>query len=162
AGESVVWYDAATGGTVTSAPTGTAVGIYTAYAAAKIDATGCESASRTTVTVTINAQPGAPSAGNVIACFDGVAHTGSATAGAGESVVWYDAATGGTVTSAPTGTAVGIYTAYAAAKIDATGCESASRTTVTVTINAQPGAPSAGNVIACFDGVAHTGSATAG
>jgi hypothetical protein len=41
------------------------------------------------VTVTINDLPGAPSAGNVIACFDGVAHTGSATAGAGESVVWY-------------------------------------------------------------------------
>jgi hypothetical protein len=92
----------------------------------------------------------------VIACFDGVAHTGSATAGAGESVVWYDAATGGNVTSAPTGTAVGIYTAYAAAKIAATGCESATRTTVTVTINDLPGAPSAGNVIACFDGVAHT------
>jgi hypothetical protein len=126
------------------------VGIYTAYAAAKIAATGCESATRTTVTVTINDLPGAPSAGNVIACFDGVAHTGSATAGAGESVVWYDAATGGNVTSAPTGTAVGIYTAYAAAKIAATGCESATRTTVTVTINDLPGAPSAGNVIACF------------
>jgi hypothetical protein len=27
------------------------------------------------VTVTINDLPGAPSAGNVIACFDGVAHT---------------------------------------------------------------------------------------
>jgi hypothetical protein len=51
------------------------VGIYTAYAAAKIAATGCESATRTTVTVTINDLPGAPSAGNVIACFDGVAHT---------------------------------------------------------------------------------------
>jgi hypothetical protein len=42
------------------------------------------------VTVTINALPGAPSAGNVIACFDGNVHTGSATAGAGESVVWYN------------------------------------------------------------------------
>jgi hypothetical protein len=46
------------------------------------------------VTVTINALPGAPSAGNVIACFDGNVHTGSATVGAGESVVWYTAATG--------------------------------------------------------------------
>jgi hypothetical protein len=117
---------------------------------------------RTLVTVTINALPGAPSAGNVIACFDGVAHTGSATAGAGESVVWYDAATGGSTTTAPSGTAVGTYTAYAAARIDATSCESARRTLVTVTINALPGAPSAGNVIACFDGNVHTGSATAG
>jgi hypothetical protein len=112
--------------------------------------------------VTINALPGAPSAGNVIACFDGNVHTGSATAGAGESVVWYTAATGGSTTTAPSGTAVGTYTAYATAKIDATGCESGTRTLVTVTINALPGAPSAGNVIACFDGVVHTGSATAG
>jgi hypothetical protein len=114
------------------------------------------------VTVTINALPGAPSAGNVIACFDGNVHTGSATAGAGESVVWYTAATGGSTTTAPSGTAVGTYTAYAAAKIDTTGCESATRILVTVTINALPGAPSAGNVIACFDGNVHTGSATAG
>jgi hypothetical protein len=61
------------------------------------------------VTVTINALPGAPSAGNVIACFDGNVHTGSATAGAGESVVWYTAATGGSATTAPSGTAVGTY-----------------------------------------------------
>jgi hypothetical protein len=74
----------------------------------------------------------------VIACFDGVVHTGSATAGAGESVVWYTAATGGSVSTAPTGNLVGIYTAYAAARIDATGCESGTRTLVTVTINALP------------------------
>jgi hypothetical protein len=43
--------------------------------------------------VTIKRCPVLPNAGNVIACFDGVAHTGSATAGAGESVVWYTAAT---------------------------------------------------------------------
>jgi hypothetical protein len=162
AGESVVWYTAATGGSTTTAPSGTAVGTYTAYAAAKIDATGCESGTRTLVTVTINALPGAPSAGNVIACFDGNVHTGSATAGAGESVVWYTAATGGSTTTAPSGTAVGTYSAYAAAKNDATGCESGTRTLVTVTINALPGVAECRNVIACFDGVAHTGSATAG
>jgi hypothetical protein len=115
------------------------------------------------VTVTINALPGAPSAGNVIACFDGNVHGhGSATAGAGESVVWYDARDRWQYDHSTFGTAVGTYTAYATAKIDATGCESGTRTLVTVTINALPGAPSAGNVIACFDGVVHTGSATAG
>jgi hypothetical protein len=44
---------------VSTAPTGNLVGIYTAYAAAKNDATGCESGTRTLVTVTINALPGA-------------------------------------------------------------------------------------------------------
>jgi hypothetical protein len=161
-GESVVWYTAATGGSVTTAPTGSLVGTYTAYAAAQNDATGCESATRTLVTVTINALPGAPSAGNVIACFDGNVHNRQRHRGRwGERGLvrrgdrWqYD--------TAPSGTAVGTYTAYATAKIDATGCESGTRTLVTVTINALPGAPSAGNVIACFDGNVHTGSATAG
>src|SRR5204862_6193414 len=88
-------------------------GIYTAYAAAKIDATSCESATRTTVTVTINALPGAPSAGNVIACFDGVAHSGSEIGRASCRERGYDCASGGSVTTAPTGSAVGIYTAYA-------------------------------------------------
>jgi hypothetical protein len=114
--------------------------------------TGCESGTRTLVTVTINALPGAPSAGNVIGCFDGVVHTGSATAGAGESVVWYTAATGGSTTTAPSGTGVGTYTAYATAKIDTTDARVRRAQPVTVTINALPGAPSAGNVIACFDG----------
>jgi hypothetical protein len=137
-GESIIWYDAATGGSLTSAPSGIAPGIYTAYAASKITATGCESSSRTLVSVTINALPNSPLAGNVTACFDNLAHTGTATAGAGETVVWFTSAAGGTVTTAPSGTAVGTYTAYAGAKITATGCESSTRTLVTVTINPLP------------------------
>jgi hypothetical protein len=41
------------------------------------------------VTVTINALPGAPSAGNVIACFDGYVHIRQCDCGRWESVVWY-------------------------------------------------------------------------
>ena len=137
-GDALVWYTAATGGSVTVAPSGTTPGIYTAYAASKITATGCESSSRTLVSVTINALPNSPLAGNVTACFDNLAHTGTATAGAGETVVWFTSAAGGTVTTAPSGTAVGTYTAYAGAKITATGCESSTRTLVTVTINPLP------------------------
>src|SRR5204863_4256400 len=128
--------------------------IYTSYAAGRLDATTCGDASRAVGTVAINALPGAPSAGNVIACFDGVAHSGSATAGAGESVVWYDGASGGSVTTAPTGSAVGIYTAYAAAKIDATSCESATRARERMRLNAIHVAPTYGDVSARFDGVA--------
>jgi hypothetical protein len=98
----------------------------------------------------------------VIACFDGNVHTGSATRALGRAWSGYTAPTGGSASTAPTGNLVGIYTAYAAAKNDATGCESGTRTLVTVTINALPGVPNAGNVIACFDGNVHTGSATAG
>jgi hypothetical protein len=130
---------------VVTAPSGTTAGTYTAYAAAKNTTTNCESATRTLVTVTINALPAAPTAGDVTVCFDGSAHTGSATAGGGETVVWYDAPTNGNVVTAPSGTAAGIYTAYAAAKNTTTNCESATRTLVTVTINALPTASISGN-----------------
>jgi hypothetical protein len=143
-GDAIVWYNAATGGSVTAAPSGIAVGTYTAYAAAKINATECESATRTLVTVIINALPNAPTAGNITSCFNGAAHTGTANVGSGETVVWYDAATGGTIVSAPSGTVAGTYTAYAAARITVTGCESAVRTLVTVKINPLP-TPTAGS-----------------
>ncbi|MEI8203583.1 MAG: T9SS type A sorting domain-containing protein [Bacteroidota bacterium] len=143
AGETIVWYTASTGGSITTAPSGTEAGTYTAWAAAKNTTTGCESSTRTLVTVTINALPTAPTGTDQTACYDGTTYTGSATAGAGEAIVWYDAATGGAVTSAPSGTDVGTYVAYAAATNSTTGCESATRTTVTVTINEIPSAPTA-------------------
>jgi hypothetical protein len=80
------------------------------------------------VTVTINALPGAPSAGNVIACFDGNVHNRQCDRGRRGERGLVQRGDGGSVTTAPTGTGVGTYTAYAAAKIDATGCESATRT----------------------------------
>src|SRR5204863_5995236 len=110
--------------------------IYTSYAAGRLDATTCGDASRAVGTVAINALPGAPSAGNVIACFDGVAHSGSATAGAGESVVWYDGASGGSVTTAPTGSAVGIYKIGRASSREGVSCEGATGTRATVRVNA--------------------------
>ncbi len=136
-GETIVWYTASTGGSVTVAPSGTASETYTAYAGSKNTASGCESSSRTLVTVTIYGLPAAPTAGNVTVCYDGSVHTGTATAGSGETIVWYTAATGNTLASVPSGTEAGTYAAYAAAK-SAAGCESANRTLVTVTINSTP------------------------
>ncbi len=60
------------------------------------------------------------------------------TPGAGESIVWYTAASGGSVTTAPTGTAAGTYSAFAASQNITTGCESPTRTQVIVTINTPP------------------------
>ncbi|WP_220764001.1 hypothetical protein, partial [Flavobacterium sp. UMI-01] len=160
AGETLIWYTAATGGSVTTAPSRTAVGTSSAYAGAKVTATGCEGP-RTLVTVTINPLPLAPAGADVTACFDNTAKTGSATVGAGETLIWYTAATGGSVTTAPSRTAVGTSSAYAGAKVTATGCEGP-RTLVSVTINPLPLAPAGTNVTACFDNTAKTGSATVG
>src|SRR5439155_25683599 len=99
--------------------------------------------------------------GNVIACFDAVTHSGSATACSAESGRSPRAAIFPYTTLFRSGSAVGIYTAYAAAKIDATSCESATRTTVTVTINALPGAPSAGNRMDEYNADVQSGGQTA-
>ncbi|MEI7979361.1 MAG: PKD-like domain-containing protein, partial [Bacteroidota bacterium] len=97
---------------------------------------GCNGNS--SVTVTVNPLPTAPTAVNITACFNGSAQTGSATAGVGETIDWYAAATGTTTASAPTGTNAGVYSAYAEARNSTTNCVRIARTLVTVTINALP------------------------
>lgn len=79
----------------------------------------------------------APTASNVTATYDGTLKTGSASVGGGYSITWYTASSSGSVTSAPSGTDAGTYTAYAEASNNTSGCVSSSRTTVTVTINAK-------------------------
>ena len=64
--------------------------------------------------------------------------TASATTTAGHTIVWYSAASGGSVVASPVLNAVGTVTYYAAAVHTVSGCESASRTAVTLTINAAP------------------------
>jgi hypothetical protein len=91
--------------------------------------------------VIIHALPVAPTAGNLMVCFDGMTHTGTATAGKDETIVWYTTAIAGTIISAPNGTSTGTYNAFGTARVVATGCECATRIPVTVTINALPAAP---------------------
>ncbi|MDR0755286.1 MAG: M12 family metallo-peptidase [Prevotellaceae bacterium] len=90
--------------------------------------------SRVKATVTVNQLPNAPIAGNITVCYDGATHTAEATAGAGETIVWYTALNGNTTTTAPSCSTVGTTTCYATAKNTATNCESA-RTAVNVVIN---------------------------
>jgi uncharacterized protein YjdB len=137
-GETVVWYDAETSGNKTVAPKLTNVGTAQAYAATKITATDCESATRQLVTVTVYDLPDKPTANDVEVCYDGQPHEASANVKTGETVVWYDAPTGGNATTAPKLTNAGTAQAYAAAKITATGCESATRQLVTVTVYQKP------------------------
>ena len=70
--------------------------------------------------------------------YDATVKTATATVGGGETIDWYTAATGGTVTTVPTASAAGTYTAYAEARNIATGCVSATRTLVTLTIEKRP------------------------
>ena len=66
--------------------------------------------------------------------------TASATATAGNTIVWYTAPTGGTVVLNPTQSTVGTITYYAAARNSSSGCESATRTAVTLTTSSVPAA----------------------
>jgi hypothetical protein len=90
------------------------------------------------VIVTANPLPAAPAGTDVTVTYDQTAHAASATAPSGSSVVWYDAATAGSVTTAPTRTLAGTSIAWAESVNDLTACKSATRTMVTLTINQKP------------------------
>lgn len=107
---------------------------------------GCESASRIMVTVTILPVPGLPSASGTSICGNGSV-TLYATVGAnGDSVYWYSNQTGGVplasgltfVTPTLTGTTSYFISSYNSQY----NCESTGRTQVTVIVNPIPGAPS--------------------
>ena len=159
AGETIDWYAAATGGTVLAGGTGvtsfTTPSISTTttyYAEARSTAGSCESATRTPIVVTVTAPPAAPTAGAgpFTRCGPGTVSL-TATVGAGETIDWYAAATGGTVLAGGTGvtsfTTPSISTTttyYAEARSTAGSCESATRTAVVATVTAAPAAPTAG------------------
>ena len=61
--------------------------------------------------------------------------TATANVPAGHTVVWYNTAAGGTVVTSPTKNTIGTITYYAASRNTASGCESATRTPVILTIS---------------------------
>ncbi|MFC3880168.1 PKD domain-containing protein, partial [Algoriphagus namhaensis] len=97
-------------------------------------ATNCELIKK--VTVVINDAPDAPvSGGDQFECFDeGVSLIPTATAPNGSSVVWYEVPANGNPVLSPSWSTVGQKTFYAASVDDITGCESLTRTPVTLTI----------------------------
>ena len=109
------------------------------------------------VVLTVNDLPDPPTAGDVNVTYDGLLHTGTATAPGGSSVVWYDAETGGNVTVAPSGTDVGTYTAWAESVDNGTACYSDTRTLVTVTITMAPLTITANDDTKVYDGLAYSG-----
>jgi hypothetical protein len=83
-------------------------------------------ATTTTMTITVNDLPAAPTAGSVSTTYDGTTYTATATAPSGASVVWYDADSGGNVLAGPPSrTNAGTSSAWAETVDDNTGCKSA-------------------------------------
>jgi gliding motility-associated-like protein len=154
-GSNLEWYTSATGGTGTTTapmPSTAASGITDYYVTQN---NGCESP-RTDVTVTVNAQPSAPTAVSPTYCQNS---TASALTATGSNLEWYISATGGTgTTTAPTPSTVAAgMTDYYVTQNN--GCESG-RTEVTVTINAQPAAPTAVSPTYCQNSTASALTAT--
>ena len=131
-GTDVQWYTSSTGGTALSA--GTVISNATTYYASQT-ISGCESAIRMEVAVTINT-PAAPT-GNTTQSFCGSATLADLTA-TGTTLLWYDAASAGNTLSTSLNVSSGA-TYYVSQTIN--GCESNDRLGVQVTINSIPSAP---------------------
>ena len=141
AGNTLRWYTVATGGTVlTSAPTPstTTVGT-TTYYVSQINSNGCES-QRAALNVIVRIAPLAPSViSQVNYCLNATSALLNATADAGNSLVWYTVATGGTgsVNTPTTITSVSGTTTYYVSQSNTGGCESP-RAAINVNVIAPP------------------------
>ncbi|WP_347343848.1 gliding motility-associated C-terminal domain-containing protein [Flavobacterium sp. LC2016-01] len=126
----VVWYSTSTGGTAIASTTALTSGTY--FGAIKDPATGCESATRLQVAVTVT-DPATPTTTNNAQVFcSGNAPTVASIQVNEANVVWYSTATGGTAIPATTALTTGVY--YGAIKDPVTGCESSVRLLVNVKV----------------------------
>ncbi|KQO34735.1 hypothetical protein ASF10_03225 [Flavobacterium sp. Leaf82] len=133
-GSNKKWYNASTAGTLY---TGTELLATGTYYVSQTSASGCESA-RTSVAVTVNTTPVAPTASAQTFC-SAEAKTVNDLVATGSNKKWYNANTGGTLY---TGTELLATGTYYVSQTSASGCESA-RTSVAVTVNTTPVAPTA-------------------
>ncbi|MGM0947243.1 MAG: DUF7507 domain-containing protein, partial [Bacteroidota bacterium] len=93
----IVWFTEAVGGDEVEDPSWSQTGSITYYAEAQNEETGCVSAERAAVTLTINPAPVAPTNPVDVTICEGDAEsiTASATVPQGFSIVWYTSADGG-------------------------------------------------------------------
>ncbi len=139
-GGSVPSIDLLTGNVVV--PGGTPSGSYTIVyqICEKTTPTNCDSA---TVTICVSSAP--ISGGDQVVCKTTPIQTLTATATApGQTIVWYNALTGGSIVANPTLSTVGTVTYYAQANVGS--CSFPTRTAVTLTIKDTPNVPVTGNV----------------
>ncbi|OYU82799.1 MAG: hypothetical protein CFE24_14145 [Flavobacterium sp. BFFFF2] len=126
-GATFSWYDVATDGTALASTTALANGTY--YVSQTV---GAIESGRTAVTVTINSTSAATATSSQSFCDAG---TVANLAASGTAIKWYAASTGGDALTSSTSLANGS-NYYATQTLD--GCESATRTAVSVSINATP------------------------
>lgn len=128
-GNTIIWYTTATGSITTNNPSLSAVGTVTYYAAAFNSAAGCESATRTAVTLTINASvPASITAGGPVTFCEGGSVT--LTANSGSSYLWSNGASTQSITVTNTGN-------FTVTVTQAGGCTDVSPATA-VTMNPNP------------------------
>ena len=149
----ITWYAAATGGTVLATGNSFTTPVLTAnttYYAQVTNSTGCTSAARTAITVTINALPADPTlaSANVVVCSGANATLMVSSPVAGTTYNWYDSATsttilftGATYVTGP----ISSPTVYFVSAVNGTGCTSLDRAQAQVTIQAAPAAPAVAN-----------------
>ena len=142
AGNTLQWYNTLTGGTsVTSIIPNTTATI--TYYVTQITAGGCESSPRTPVTVTITPAPAAPTVTSPVTYCQNETTVAplSAIATAGNTILYYTLATGGTgvTTLTPSATTAGTFTYYAE-QTTSNGCKSP-RSPIDVIVNARPAPP---------------------
>jgi hypothetical protein len=145
AGNTLLWYTQETGGTGSATapvPSTTTPGSTTWYVAQVTPAT-CEGP-RTAITVQVNPAPSAPSVTSPVAyCQGDVPSQLSATADAGNSLLWYTVASGGTgsTTAITPSTAAAGSTPYYVSQVSGTNSCESPRATITVNVTAVPNAP---------------------
>ncbi|SHL83475.1 Ig-like domain-containing protein [Flavobacterium saccharophilum] len=133
----IVWYDSLSGGTLIPATATLTSGVY--FAVIKDPTTGCESAARLSVTINVT-DPGTPTlvtAGTQNFCLADAPTFASIQLNEA-NIVWYTALTGGTVILSTNALTSGTY--FAVIKDPTTGCESAARLSVTISVT-DPGTP---------------------
>ncbi|WP_410501181.1 beta strand repeat-containing protein, partial [Flavobacterium sp. 270] len=129
-GTGIKWYSASTGGTLYAGTDVLATGTYFVSQTTS----GCES-TRTSVSVTVNTTPSAPTASAQTFC-SADAKKVSDLLPSGTGIKWYNASTGGTLYAGTEVLATGTYFVSQTTS----GCES-TRTSVSVTVNTTPSAP---------------------
>jgi len=128
-GQSIVWYDAATGGNVVTDLILSTAGTVTYYAETINDSSGCPSLARTAVTLTITSID-SPT-GDSVQSFCDISTIADLTV-TGDAIQWYDSATGGILLDNTTALADGQLVYASQTEND---CESLDRLGVSVEID---------------------------
>ncbi|SEN40663.1 conserved repeat domain-containing protein, partial [Flavobacterium sp. fv08] len=143
-GAGLKWYSGNTGGTALPSTQVLATGT---YYATQTSSNGCESSTRTAVSVTVNSTSSAPVATSPQAFCAAANKKVSDLIPSGSIYKWYSANTGGTALPSNQALASGNYYVSQTAN----SCGESARTLVVVTINTVPGAPTASSQTFCVN-----------